>query len=391
MTDLLATRSGDGDGTARPLRILTATHFYPPHVGGLEVVAQRVATGLVQRGHDVTVLTSAVPGAPGLTTEHGVRVRRLRVLNRFERHGIPFPVFGPSLLLRAWRAVRAADVVHVHDMLYVSSWVTALLCRTTRTPYVVTQHVGMVEHTSRLVGIVQTLVLRTVGALVLTGAARVLPISPVIEDWTRARVPGVRTRVLRNGIDRTRFRPPRPGEREEVRRLLGLPLDEVLVLYVGRFVPKKGYDVVSRAAGPGYRLVFVGGDRPADVPDDGSRTYLGALDPDLTADVYRACDVFVCASVGEGPMTPMEALLCGAGVVVNADPAMRALGLGGAVEELAVTPDSLRDLLSELAKDPDALEALRARGREVAETIPTWETYLDDFESELVTAAGVRA
>ena len=78
-------------------------------------------------------------------------------------------------------------------------------------------------------------------------------------------------------------------------------VDELLVLYVGRFVPKKGYDVVSAAAGPGYRLVFVGGDGPA----SDTSTYLGALTPDEVADVYRACDVFVCASDHEGFCVPL--------------------------------------------------------------------------------------
>lgn len=369
------------------LRVCAVAHFYPPHVGGLEVVAQRVATGLADRGHDVSVLTSAAPGRAGETDEGGVRVRRLRVGNWFERHGIPFPVFGPSLLRHIWRAARRSDVVHVHDMLYVSSWVAALLCRATRTPYVVTQHVGMVEHPSRLVRLVQLVVLRTVGALVLRGAARVLPISPVIEEWTQAKLPGTRTTVLRNGIDRGRFRPPQPGEREKIRRRLGLPQDEVLVLYVGRFVPKKGYDVVSRAAGEDYTLVFVGGDRPAHVPDDGRSIYLGALDPDTTADAYRACEVFVCASVGEGPMTPMEALLCGAAVVVNDDPAMRALGLGDGVEELAVAPGALAATLTGLARDDARREALRERGRAVAGTIPTWDDHLDTLESVLQEVA----
>jgi glycosyltransferase involved in cell wall biosynthesis len=246
-------------------------------------------------------------------------------------------------------------------------------------------HVGMVDHPSRVVRLVQWLVLRTVGALVLRGASTVLPISPVIEQWAQDKLPGVRTRVLRNGIDRDRFR---PGDREAARRRLGLPLDEVLVLYVGRFVPKKGYDVVARAAGEGYRLVFVGGDRPDDVPDDGTRTYLGSLSPDDVAEAYRACDVFVCASTGEGPMTPMEALLCGCAVVVNVDPSMRALGLGDGVEELTVSPELLSERLTALAQDPAALADLRARGQEVARTIPTWDDHLDVLEQVLGEAAG---
>jgi hypothetical protein len=87
-------------------------------------------------------------------------------------------------------------------------------------------------------------------------------------------------------------------------------------------------------------------------------------------------------------MTPMEALLCGEAVVVNADPAMRALGLGDGVVELEVSPDSLRDLLTDLARDPVALDTLRTRGQEVARTIPTWNAHLDVLEAVLEEVAG---
>ncbi len=368
---------------AVPVRVGVVAHYFPPHVGGLEVVAQRVARGLAERGHTVSVLTSACPGRAARSVEDGVEVRRLRVGNWFERHGVPFPVFGPALLWHAWRLARRSDVVQVHDMLYISSWAAALACRLTRTPYVVTQHVAMVEHPSRVVALVQTLVLRTVGALVMRGAALVLPISPVIEAWTRAELPGVPTRVLRNGIDRERFHPAGAAEREAVRRRFGLPLGELLVLYVGRFVPKKGFDVVSASASPRYRLVFVGGDRPAEQPDSAERTFLGALSPDDVAAVYRACDVFVCASVGEGPMTPMEALLSGCAVLVRDDPSIRALGLGDAVEELSMEPERLRARLRELAEDPSSVADLQSRGRAIAAVIPTWTDHLNVLEGVL--------
>ncbi|MDP9821750.1 glycosyltransferase family 4 protein [Nocardioides massiliensis] len=369
--------------TSRPLRVGVLAHYYPPHVGGLEVVAREVANGLTRRGHEVTVVTSACPGAPGAMDEDGVTVRRVRVGNWFERHGVPFPVFAPSLLLHTWRLVRRSDVVQVHDMLYLSSWVGALLCRVLRRPYVVTQHVGMVDHPARVVRLVQGVVLHTVGALVLRGAACVLPISPVIDAWTRGALPGVRTQVLRNGLDRARFRPAVGREREEIRRRFGLPLGEVLVLHVGRFVPKKGFDVVAAAVGEGYRTVFVGGDRPVDLPESSARLFLGTLPPDDVAAVYRACDVFVCASRGEGPLTPMEALLSGCAVLVNDDPAMRALGLGDGVEELAMTPARLRAALVDLIDRPGAVAELAARGRVVAAGLPTWEEHLDALETVL--------
>ncbi|TEU08072.1 MAG: hypothetical protein E3J25_12655 [Anaerolineales bacterium] len=53
------------------MKILTAITYYYPHWTGLTAYAQRLAEGLVTRGHQVTVLTSryrkdlARQGAPG--------------------------------------------------------------------------------------------------------------------------------------------------------------------------------------------------------------------------------------------------------------------------------------------------------------------------------------
>ncbi len=40
------------------MRILIVSSFYPPRVGGLEVVAEQQAQSVARGGHDVTVLTS---------------------------------------------------------------------------------------------------------------------------------------------------------------------------------------------------------------------------------------------------------------------------------------------------------------------------------------------
>ena len=365
------------------MRVGVVAHYYPPHVGGLETVARRVAGELTSRGFRVEVLTSAVDAPPGVVSEDGVRVRRLRVVNLLERHGVPFPVFGPALLTRAWQLVRRCDVVQVHDMLYLSSWVVAALCRLTRTPYVVTQHVGLVDHPSRVVRLVQRLVWSGVGGLVLRGAACVLPISPLIARRVTERVGEARVEVLRNGVDAGLFRPPARGEREQVRGQLGLPRDEVLVLFVGRFVPKKGFDVVVAATGHGYHTVFVGGSRPAEVPASERQHFLGQLPAAEVARVYRACEVFVCASTGEGPMTPMEGMLSGCCVLLRDDPALRGLDLGDGVSYLDMTPASLAAELTRLSADPEAIRAGAERAVRAGAHIPTWDEHADSFAAVL--------
>lgn len=78
-------------------------------------------------------------------------------------------------------------------------------------------------------------------------------------------VPAERVMVLpAYGVDRAWIRTPSPMARAERRAALGLAPDEVIVLYVGRFVPEKGIDDLLVAlhllddSGPPVRLVCVG-------------------------------------------------------------------------------------------------------------------------------------
>jgi D-inositol-3-phosphate glycosyltransferase len=361
-------------------RVLAVAHNYPPHLGGLEVVAQSVASGMARRGYAVSVLTSSAAGLRGLCLEDGVRVRRVPASHWLERYGVPFPLFSPSLLWHAWRMTRRADVVQIHDMLYLTSWLFALACVLQRKPYVVTQHVGFVEHPSRIVRAVQHRVHATIGRFVMGNAQVILPINELIAAGTREQFPQARYEILPNGVDTVRFRPATPAERLEIRERFGLPAEEVLVLYAGRFVPKKGFDVVSASGGEGYRLVFAGGDRPEDRPELADHIFLGALAAEDMAAVFRAVDLFVVASVWETPLTVLEAMNSGTAVLLNEDPVLRLLAPPDAGEEfLAITVDSLSRRLAELAKDPAELRVRGAQARATAEAKLSWDAYLDRF------------
>ena len=79
------------------MRVVIAAHYWPPHLGGTERIASEQATRLAKRRHDVTVVTSRLPGDNAHETLGGVRVVRIPTWNGLERFEIPFPLFGPSL------------------------------------------------------------------------------------------------------------------------------------------------------------------------------------------------------------------------------------------------------------------------------------------------------
>jgi len=357
-------------------------HHALPHIGGLETVVAAETRGLASRGWDVALLSSATGTSPGTCREDGVLTVRVRAWNGMEqRFGVPFPVFSPWLVWAMWRQVRRADLVHIHDPLYLTSWVAALWCRLLGTPYVVHRHVGFVHHSSAVVRMVQQVVLSTLGRLVLRGAAGILPIDEHIAAHTRATLEtSAPIKVLGNGVDATHFRPPGPGERDQLRDAFGLPSGKPLVLFVGRFVPKKGFATVAAAAGDGHRIVFVGGDRPAGTAD-ARLIFLGARPPEEMASIYRCVDAFVVASVGECPLTVLEALSSGLPVLLNEDPALHSSWTAGpGVRFVDMAAGNLAEAIRSLTANPLAMQTIGEGGRRFVREKFSWQVHLDHLE-----------
>ena len=103
--------------------VLLVSHHYPPHIGGLGVVVQKQAESMAENGYQVVVLTSRYGRVRDADRDgtgiHVIGVPCSHILEKVIN--IPFPLFSVSLIWRAWKLVRAADVVHIHDVFYLSS------------------------------------------------------------------------------------------------------------------------------------------------------------------------------------------------------------------------------------------------------------------------------
>jgi glycosyltransferase involved in cell wall biosynthesis len=128
------------------VRLIELSDLYRPAIGGLERFVALLSEGLASRGHEVHVVTSAVPGTPAVEVSAGVTVHRLpllyqRLAPRLSQDAArPFHPPAPDPLFRRLLAevVREVnpDVIHAH------AWsVFSCLARTSpRTPVMVTAH-----------------------------------------------------------------------------------------------------------------------------------------------------------------------------------------------------------------------------------------------------------
>jgi D-inositol-3-phosphate glycosyltransferase len=355
---------GRPDGGLR--NVLIVSHYFPPHIGGIENVVQNEARHLAKEGKEVTVLTSNPDQASErVRRDDGFMLIRVRAWNILDRRwGLPFPLLSPEFVIRSWQLVRRADIVHVHDCLYLSSWITAVCCRLLRRPMVVTQHVTLVPHPRWLVEAVQQCVHRTTGAMVMRTASVITAINDNVRTFVvdHFRVPDEQVVVLRNGVDTSLFGSASKTEKRVLRERLGLPQDKTLVLFVGRFVPKKGADKLLKAAGDDYTLVLAGGEPVTGFETDPRVVFLGTVDPTRINDVYRSCDVFALPGESEiFPLVIQEAMASGLPVISSADPGYDTYALDPAgIRLIEPTVPNLRAVLHELAADPARREYMSA-------------------------------
>jgi glycosyltransferase involved in cell wall biosynthesis len=375
-----------GDRAARlSVRILFASHYALPHLGGIEVAVDALAAELAGRGHEVCHVASGARRAD----EHGprptaYRVVRVPALNAAEaRLGVPYPLFAPALLPALRREVARADVVHGHGLLYQSSALALWLARRARRLPVraATEHVGHVAYASPVLDAAQRAAFATLGRATARSAQGLVVLNAKVEEEVRALAPGRPVVRIGNGVDADRYRPPARGEREALRAGLGWD-DRPRVLFVGRLVAKKGLDhaLAAAAAGAGaWELVVVGpGDPPASLPP--AARVLGPLPPERVAALYRAADAFLLPSRGEGfPITAQEAMASGLPVVLAAEPGYAPYvgGAGTGVRLAATAPDALAAAVAAALADAEAGPRAAAHARRAF----SWARSADEHEA----------
>ena len=342
-------------------------------------MVEEEANALSLLGLEISVVSSSWSQPQDRLT--GWNKQTVPALNLLEgRFGVPFPIFGPSLVSALVRAVRRNDVVHVHDVFYLSSLVAGIAAVALRKPLVLTQHVDMIPHSSRLVEAAQRTVFRTYGRFLFSMSSRVLVLNDRVQEFVaRGGAATDRIEFLPNGVDVDAFRPPIDLEKERLRLELGLPRDRLLVLFAGRPVPKKGFDIFVDCASQEYDLVFVGGERrPMEITRNGGRLYfLGSIPRAEMPAIYRAVDMFCLPSVGEGfPLTVQEAMASGLPVVTTADEAYRRYDLPlDAVCFVDREAHAISQALSRLARRPDSRIEIGRSAREYVTAHFSWEVH----------------
>ena len=317
------------------MKICDLTQFYSPVSGGVKrYISEKVAWMRRARPDDRHILV--IPGERTECREDGLaRVYTIRspLVSRTARYRALLNLTAVEEILERERP----DVIESGDP-YQVAWKALASGDALRIPVVGFYHSHFPEAYLRTIGkffgpiaveITRDVARRYVRELYNRFAATIVPspaLAALLSEW------GVRnTRPGELGVDTGLFHPEAPAdESAEVRRSLGIPDGQLLLLYVGRLSLEKNVETMFDAfrllaAGPdgGRYALLVTGDGP-------ERKYLPDLqrqcphvfwlpyqgDGHQLARLYRAADMFVHPGVQETfGLVALESQACGTPVV----------------------------------------------------------------------------
>ncbi len=310
----------------RPARIAVVSHYFPAHGGGIERVTERVISEVsaITGAHFIWMASDCDPHP---ANQAGMLAIPVPAFNLAERMlGVPLPIWGVDGLRKLWGEIGAADAVWLHDTLYFGNIAAFKMARRLGKPVVITQHIGTVPYRNHVLRLGMRVADKAATCDMLSQAFQATFVSDrVAEDYNRRVRFKSPARIIPNGLDSLVFKAPLPDKRYWLRQQFALREEQPVVMFAGRFVEKKGLEVIRRLAVnlPEWRFWLAGQGRvsPERWGLPNVHVFAGRSGESL-AELYGAADILVSPGYGEGfPLVVQEALACGLPVVCSPETA----------------------------------------------------------------------
>ena len=383
------------------MRILHVTHQYPPAIGGAEKYIADLSEAIVQRGHQVDVLTSRSVDfvtwknkLPRHERRNGVDIYRFRSMQRraWVWHVLHYALrnywrtrarryelltlFGsgplaPGMFWAIMRRGRQYDLVHLNCLVYSHVTYGYWAAHWQDLPIIVTPHAHAGQEVTYNFGYQRQVMAGADHVIAVTHAERQMLLDVGLDPW--------RVSVSGNGLKPEEYEADQEWDQTVARRYLGLPEEGFLVLFLGRKSDYKGVDLALeaylalRAQRSDLQLLAVGPEtdysqalwsRYGNLEGMHIR---GAVPHKEKLAALRACDCLVLPSVGEAfGIVFLEAWIMGKPVIGARTLAVSSIIAHGQ-DGLLADPGDAADLaacIARLASDRSRAQQMGAQGRE---------------------------
>ncbi len=377
------------------MKILTVLTYYRPHTSGLTIYVERLAKSLVQRGHEVTVLTSQYEkDLPREEIADGVRIIRAPVAFRVSK-GVIMPTFG----WLAWKLVSSHDVVHLHLPQFDAAGV-ALRGRLLGKPTLITYHCDLQLPSSafnQLINLVVQMMNNLAGLLadkICAYTDDFASHSPFLQRFAK------KVEVIYPPV----VMPTLPsGAEEEFRRQTNPEARSPVIGMATRFASEKGVEVLLNALPevterfPSALVLYAGqyqdvlGEgayferlypRIKDYQDRGGWKFLGVLDQQKLAAFYSSLDLLVVPSLNSTEtfgLVQIEAMIRGTPSIASNLPGVRVPPRLTGMGEVVPIGDAqaLAEAILKILTNPEAYRGQPSRVAEIFDPLANAAAYED--------------
>lgn len=288
------------------MKILMMTNTYAPMVGGIEESIRSFTFEFERLGHEVVIVAPECAGAP----LDEVGVIRLHAIQNFNHSDFSIALPMSSLLPELMKTFMP-DIIHCHHPFWMGD-IALRLSSQFRIPLIFTYHTMFEQHMHYLP--VQNEGVKRFIIELFTGYSNLSTQVIVPSESVRAilleRGVTAPMEVVPTGVDLQKFS---KGNREIIRKRLGIPLNSIVIGHVGRLALEKNLEFLSRSVAAYLKkepemhfLVAGGGPLEAlvkkifDEQGIGKRLHLaGVLKGQDLVNCYHAMNIFTFASLSE--------------------------------------------------------------------------------------------
>lgn len=373
------------------MKLLLINNEFPPIGGGGSTVTKYAIDYLIKAGHDVTLITSRFRDLPKKEVINGATIIRIPTIRRYRDFCSMWElvIFGISALIYTFIYTSRNKIDFIQAYFAVpAGWVAWIIYKVKGIPYGV--YFGGSDipkaNPSRYQKIYPliTPLLRTIwrNAKFRTVCSQELVRLGKEADST------VDFKLIPNGVETDRFKPIDRPENTKVK-----------ILFIGRLIPRKGFQRVLQAlprlrelANVPFEVEVVGtGAYRTELDDIAEKLgvtelvrYVGIVPYDKLEQSYQYADIFVLTSLSEGmPSVILEAMGCALPVVasdVGGNNEIVKHGVNGYLVKNDDTVEILAQYLAELVNN----QALRKKMGQESRTIAhqyDWKNIMKEYDT----------
>lgn len=371
--------------------IFAAQYF--PHLGGVERYTYNLSKKLIERGNEVTIVTSNVYRLADYEIVDGIPVYRVPCINLLEGR---YPVLKPTKEFRKIHAIlkqQEFDMVIVNTRFYIHSLYAMILAKSKKIKCITldhgTSHLSVHNRFWDSVGGIYEHLLTQVDKMFCKDYYGV---SGACCEWLghfHIKAKG----TLYNSIDLDEIKEMSKENVEQYRQKYNVPKDAIVISFTGRLLKEKGLpellnvmDDICRKRDDVY--LFIAGDGDMEEEIDRRKTShiipLGRIDFKHIVALLNESDIFCLPSFSEGFSTSiLEAVACKCYILTTARGGAKELLINeqyGTViptnsEEILLP--ALENILDDKAHRDSAVELAYERVR----THFTWDIVAEQVES----------